>query len=96
MSKKAPPAPDYKSIAEQQGKSSAETTNMQNYANRPNQVTPFGNETWSTNAVVDPATGQPVTQWSQNTTLNPKSQAALDSQLALTQGRSDIGANMLG
>ena len=96
MAKTSAPAPDYKSAAEEQAKSSAETTNMQNYANRPNQVTPFGSQTWDSNAIIDPATGQHVTQWTQNTTLDPKSQAALDAQLALTQGRSEQGANMMG
>jgi hypothetical protein len=95
MAKKAPAAPDYKGAAEQTAQSSKEVTNTQNYANRPSQVTPFGQENWTTKAVVDPATGQKVTQWQQNTTLNPQSQHALDSQLAITSARSDIGKGML-
>jgi hypothetical protein len=95
MGKKAAPAPDYTAAAEKQGQSSAANLNTQNFANRPNINTPFGQESWTTNAQIDPATGQKVTGWTQNTTLNPQSQGALDSQLAITRARSDIGKGML-
>jgi hypothetical protein len=95
VGKKAAAAPDYTAAAEKQGQSSKENLNTQNFANRPNINTPFGTESWTTNAQIDPATGQKVTGWTQNTTLNPNSQGALDSQLAITRARSDIGKGML-
>lgn len=95
MAKKAATPPDYTAAAEKQGESSKEVTNIQNFANRPDQVTPFGNQTWSTQATVDPATGQKVTKWVQNTTLNPASQQALNDQQALDAGRSQIAGGML-
>ena len=79
MSKQAPKPPDYEAAAQAQADSSAEVTNMQTWANRPNQTTPFGSTTWNPSATTDPATGQAVTQWNQNTTLTPQTQAALDS-----------------
>ena len=91
----APPAPDYTGAAQAQSKSSVETTNMANYANRPTINTPYGGQNWTTEAVTDPATGQQVTKWTQNTTLAPQSQAALDSQLAMQQGRSDIANRLM-
>lgn len=91
----APPAPDYTGAAQAQAQSSAETTNMANYANRPTINTPFGGQNWTTEATIDPGTGQAVTKWTQNTTLTPKSQAALDSQLAMQQGRSDIANRLM-
>jgi hypothetical protein len=94
--KSSPPPPDYRGAAQEQAQASVEQTNMQNYANRPTQNTPFGSQTWQTNAVIDPATGQRVTQWTQNTTLAPQSQAALDSQMALQQGRSDLARGFMG
>ena len=94
--KDAPDAPDYGAAAEQQAQSSREVTNMQTYANRPNQYTPFGNMTWSPEAYTDPATGQRVTRWNQYTQLDPDMQAALDDQQAITQGRSDLALGMLG
>ena len=92
----APPAPDYTGAAQAQAQSSAETTNMQNYANRPIQNTPWGSVNWSTQATIDPATGQPVTQWTQNYNLTPASQHALDSQLAVQSGRSDLAQQFMG
>jgi hypothetical protein len=50
----------------------------QNYANRPTINTPWGSQSWQTQAGIDPSTGQSVTQWTQNTNLTPQSQAALD------------------
>ncbi len=92
----APPAPDYTQAALAQGASSKEVTNMQTFANRPTQVTPFGSVTWGTGATLDPATGQPVTTWTQNYNLTPQAQRALDSQLAVQQGRSDLAQNFMG
>lgn len=91
----APPPPDYTGAAQAQAQSSAETTNMANYANRPSMNTPFGSQSWTTEAVIDPATGQPVTKWTQNTTLAPQAQRALDSQMAMQQGRSDIANSLM-
>lgn len=93
--KSTPKPPDYTAAAEATAESSRENTNTQNFANRPNQNTPFGSTSWDTRAVRDPATGQMVTEWTQNTSLTPEAQAALDSQLALQQGRSDIAGGMM-
>lgn len=92
----APAAPDYTAAAEKQGESSKEVTNMQTWANRPNQNTPFGTVNWTPQAQTDPATGQAVTQWTQNYNLTPESQRALDSQMAMQQGRSDLAQSFMG
>lgn len=91
----APPAPDYTGAAQSQAQSSKETTNMANYANRPTINTPWGSQTWQTEAVTDPATGQQVTKWTQNTSVAPEAQKALDSQMAMQQGRSDIANRLM-
>lgn len=95
MAKKAAAPPDYTKAAEATAQSSKDVTNTQNFANRPDQITPFGNQTWQTQAAIDPATGQKVTKWTQNTTLNDASQQALDNQQALDAGRSQIAGGML-
>jgi len=96
MSKgRAPAAPDYTSAARLQGELSKEALNMQNYANRPTIETPFGGESWGTEAVTDPATGQKVTQWTLNTTLAEPLQNALNSQLGIQQGRSDLAGSFM-
>lgn len=88
--KSTPPPPDYTGAAQAQAQASKENLNIQNFANRPTINTPWGTESWQTNATIDPATGQSVTAWTQNTTLNPALQQALDSQISIQQGRSDL------
>ena len=92
----APPPPDYLGAAQQQAQASKEVTNIQNFANCPTQITPWGTTTWETQATKDPATGQDVTAWTQRTSLDPKIQNALDSQFALQQGRSDLAQGFMG
>lgn len=92
---KSAKAPDYTAAAEAQGQSSKEVTNMQTWANRPDQVTPFGTTTWSPQSVRDPATGQMVTKWTQTTTLPEDQQKALMDQFAITSGRADIAKDLL-
>lgn len=94
MGKSAPKAPDYTSAAIAQGESSRNVTEQQTWANRPNQTTPFGNTTWSSTPEYDPTTGQTLNRWTQDTTLDPGLQHALDSQIDLQAGRSDL-ANSL-
>jgi hypothetical protein len=97
VGKKSGPAPvDYTGAAQQQAQSSKEVTNMQNWANRPTINTPWGSQTWDTSASIDPATGQPVTQWTMNTNLTPESQAALDSQQRIDQGKSQAAEQLVG
>lgn len=92
----APSTPDYMGATQLQGQISQENLNTQNYANRPSVYTPFGSQTWSTQAQTDPATGQTVTGWQQNVSLNPTLQSALDSQMTLQAGRSDLANNFMG
>lgn len=95
-SKRTPPPPDYTGAALAQAQASKENLNIQNFANRPTINTPFGSESWQTSATTDPATGQRVTQWTQNTTLAPQLQQALDSQINIQQGRSDLANAFMG
>ena len=91
----APATPDYVGAAQLQGELSKEGLNMQNYANRPVVNTPFGSQTWGTKAITDPATGQDVTQWTQNTTLAPGLQSALDAQVSTQLGRSELASGFM-
>ena len=96
MGKKAPATPDYVGAAEKTADSSAKVTNMQTWANRPTLNTPWGQQSWDTSKVIDPATGQPVTQWTMNTNLTPDSQGALDSQMRIDRGKSSLAEGLLG
>ena len=92
----APAAPDYVGATQLQGQISKENLNMQNYANRPTINTPWGTQSWGTQSVVDPATGQNVTAWTQNTTLAPGLQSALQDQVDIQGGRSQLAKNFMG
>ena len=82
--------------AQQQAAASKELTNIQNFANRPTINTPFGSQSWQTSSQVDPATGQTVTSWTQNNTLAPGMQDALNEQIALQSGRSQLAGDFMG
>lgn len=94
MSKSTPKAPDYAAAADKQAESSREVTEQQTWANRPDQNTPWGQQSWSNTPTWDPSTQQYLNKWTQDTKLNPESQRALDAQLALTTGRSELGASL--
>ncbi|MCI0364028.1 MAG: hypothetical protein L0219_09125 [Phycisphaerales bacterium] len=96
MGKKTAKPPDYRAAAEEQGQSSREAINMQTYANRANQYTPFGSLTYAAKPFVDPATGQKVTTWEQYTKLSPELQRALSAQTGLQIGRSELAGDMFG
>lgn len=96
MSKSAPAAPDYAGAANAQAESSREVTEQQTWANRPTINTPFGQQTWEVTPTWDPSTGQYLNSWTQNTNLTPESQAALDSQMRIQQGRSGLAESLLG
>lgn len=92
----AGPAPDYVGAAREQSAASREIANQQTFANRPQLNTPWGQMTWGTSASYDPATGQPITQWTGNLNLTPEQQTALDSQQRIQQGRSGAAEQLLG
>lgn len=95
MSKSAPAPPDYAGAANAQAQSSREVTEQQTWANRPTINTPFGQQTWAVQPTWDPSTGQYINSWTQNTNLTPESQAALDSQMRIQQGRSNMAEGLL-
>lgn len=92
----APATPDYLGATQLQGELNKENLNTQNYANRPTINTPFGSQSWGTQSVTDPATGQVVTAWTQNNTLAPGLQSALEDQMGIQAGRSDLANSFMG
>lgn len=91
----APAAPDYLGAATAQAQASEKATTAQNFANRPSINTPFGGQSWTTGRGTDPATGQAVTTWTQNTTLAPGLQSALNSQIQLQNDRSQLAEGFM-
>ena len=91
-----PPAPDYRGAAEATAASSREANTAQTWANRPNMTTPWGTSTWTSSQTVDPATGLPVTSWSNDVRLTPEQQQALDGQQRLQNARTGTAESLLG
>lgn len=89
-------APDYTGAAQQQGASSQQLAAQQTAANRPNQNTPWGSSSWQSSLGTDPATGAPITQWTQNQTLDPTLQNALTSQIGLIGNKSNLASSQMG
>lgn len=69
---KAPPPPDYKQLALDQAVLDQKAADRAAAMNRPNQITPEGEQNWS----VDPTTGQ----WTSKVTLSPQQQALFDAE----------------
>lgn len=90
-----PATPDYSGAAQATAQSNKEAMTAQTWANRPTINTPWGQQSWQASAGTDPATGQAVTNWTQNTSLTPDAQKALNSQMAMQNGRSDIALNLM-
>lgn len=95
MGKSAPKAPDYTAAAEATAESNQEALNMQTWANRMNQYNPWGSITYDSESTIDPATGQRVTQWTQNQELTPLAQEALDRQMAIDAQKSDFASQLM-
>ena len=90
----APAPPDYTAAAQAQGEASKEVTEQQTWANRPNQYTPFGSQTWDQYQEYDPVTGQTLNKWNQRTQLDPLTQAALEQQQKLQLEKSQLAGGM--
>lgn len=92
----APPPPDYKAQAEATAASNQAAQTSADWANRPDVVTPWGTESWASTQQIDPATGKPVTKWTQTQALDPQAQATLDAQQSGDLAKATIAQQQLG
>jgi len=88
-------SPDYQGAALQQGQQSRELANQQTASNRPNQTTPWGSSSWTSSLGTDPATGKPITNWSQNVSLDPTLQGSLTQQMGLQANKANLANSMM-
>jgi hypothetical protein len=95
-SKPPPPPPDYKAQAEATSASNQQAQTAADWANRPDVVTPWGQESWASTSQIDPATGKPVTKWTQTQTLDPQAQATLDAQQSGDLAKAQLAQQQLG
>jgi len=78
----APPPPDYRAAAQETAQGNLDAARAASAANRVNQVTPYGNLTYSQSGTDQ--YGNPT--WTAQTSLSPTGQALLD-----TQNRTSLG-----
>jgi hypothetical protein len=79
----APPAPDYAGAARETAAGNLEAARATTAANRTNQVTPYGNLTYTANPGTDPYGN---TLYTATQTLSPAQQATLDQSNQLNTG----------
>lgn len=96
MGKSSPKPVDYQGAAVAEGEAAQNLTEQQTWANRPNQVNPWGNVDWAATPTWDPTTQQYVNKWTQTQTLAPDLQKALQYQMGLQSGQSQLAYGMLG
>ena len=96
MGKSTPAPVDFKGAAIAEGEASRDLVEQQTWANRPDQVNPWGTVGWENEPVWDPTTQQNINRWTQTQTLSPALQDALQYQMGLQSGRSQLGYGMLG
>ena len=96
MGGNAPAPPDYAAAAEKTGEASQAAQDTATFSNRPTINTPWGSQSWQTGQTMNPSTGKMETTWTQNNTLNPESQKALDSQMQIQSGLSGIAQGKIG
>lgn len=85
----------YMDVADLQADAAKDIVNEQTWANRPTQITPWGTLDYSVESVVDPVTGELVPSWTQTLSLTEAEQAALDDQMAINAGKSDLALGMI-
>ena len=94
MGKKSAKSPDVVGAARTEGEMNRETARDTTYADRPDQYNQYGNVQWGTEQVRDPATGEMVTKWTQNQSLNPTFQGLFDQQTGMMQNRGNLAGGM--
>lgn len=93
---KPPPAPNYSQMSKEQAVLDRNALTNTTYSNRPDQYNPWGSTTWGTEKVIDPATGEEVTKWTQTEKLDPQLQGSLDNQKRLMHHRAYWADSMKG
>lgn len=89
-------APDTLGAARETGEQAYRLNEAQTAANRPDQYNPWGSVEWTPSQRWNPVTGAYETAWQQRETLDPDVQSALDAQMAVQAGRSNLAEGIMG
>ena len=92
---KAPKAPDYEAQAKAQGAADKATAQYTTALDRPTQIAPGGQSSWSLRPGADPNNPLPG-DWQQTTSLSPEQQAIYNRQQANDLSLQDLGSTAIG
>ena len=95
MGKQTAAPVDYQGAAVAEAEAAKDLTEQQTWANRPDQMNPWGTVSWNATPTYDPVSGQNINKWTQNQTLSPALDKALESQMVMMEGRSTLGYGMM-
>ena len=87
---------DFGRVADMQGEANRQVVLDQLFANRPNQISPWGYTSWTQEPYTDPSTGEETTRWTQTTGLTPELQEIFNKQMAIQGGRTDLAGLLTG
>jgi hypothetical protein len=87
---------DASAAAEVEGQYGIDAARNAQYGDRVNQSNPLASNTWSNYQTIDPSTGEKVTAWRNDTTLDKTLQSTLDSEKASDLKLSQQAGNMSG
>ena len=88
-------SPNVSGAAAVEGEYGAQATRDANYANRPDQFNPMGSLTWQQENVLDPASGEYTTKWTQRQNLSADMQNLYDNQMSGLLDRSALSGGMM-
>lgn len=88
----APPPPDPTATAAAQTQSNIATANANANLNRTNQVTPYGNLTYSRGETANP---DGTYNWTATTSLSPEQQKLLESSNGISQSMANLGQQQI-
>lgn len=88
-----PPAPDPVATANAQAKANSQAAQTQQQLNMVNQVTPYGNLTYSVTGQVKGPDGKPLPQYTATTTLSPEEQRNQQQQWEYDNLVNTLGIN---
>lgn len=89
-----PPSPDLNQVAQTQGAADIKNTMLSGALNRPTQITPYGQQTWSLRPGADPSNPQPG-DWVSTQSLSQPQQNLMETNTAVSQGLADTSLNNL-
>lgn len=84
-----------KKAAQIQGQTEKEIARSATYADRPDQFNPYTSTTWNQETVIDPATGEEVTKWTQNTDWTPEMAGINRSMMNRVATESDLASSAM-